>query len=133
LVDSYFIDRRAYPGEEAKMKRAIAEHGVRRVALRAVPCVVLVAAVAAETAISSPALAQGAPTAPAARDNPVPPTMRDNAPPDATEGRAQAPIGHRQPRPRDLPTNLQRGEGSGIERSPVDRDLDQKLQICRGC
>jgi hypothetical protein len=42
----------------------------------------------------------------------------------------EAPIGHRQPRPQDLPESVRRDEG---ERSPAERALDEKLQICRGC
>ena len=99
----------------------------------------LVAAVTADTIVSNVALAQGGPSAPAAqgnqdnRGNPVPPAVQGNPPPPAaTEGRAQAPIGHRQPRPQDLPPDVRREEG-GMVRSPVDRELDQKMQICRDC
>ena len=114
---------------------------VRRGARRASPGIItslglLAAAVTAQTTISSVALAQGAPSSPAAqgdRGNSVPPAVQGNPPPPAaTEGRAQAPTGHRQPRPGDLPPDVQREEG-GMVRSPVDRDLDQKMQICRGC
>src|SRR5262245_22597057 len=45
-------------------------------------------------------------------------------------GRMEAPIGHRQPRPQDLPENVQRDEG---RRSAADEELDKKLQICKGC
>jgi hypothetical protein len=99
----------------------------------------LVAAVTADTIVSNVALAQGGPSAPAAqgnqdnRGNPVPPAVQGNPPPPAaTEGRAQAPIGHRQPRPQDLPPDVRREDG-GMVRSPVDRELDQKMQICRDC
>jgi hypothetical protein len=62
-----------------------------------------------------------------------PPEAREvNPPAPATDARGQAPIGHRQPRPRDLPPNVLRDEGGGV-RSPVDQELDQKMQICRGC
>jgi hypothetical protein len=91
--------------------------------------------VTAQTTVASVALAQGGPSAPAAQDgrgNPVPPAVQDNPPPPATEGRGQAPVGHRQPRPGDLPADVRREEG-GMVRSPVDRELDQKMQICRGC
>jgi hypothetical protein len=44
--------------------------------------------------------------------------------------RLQAPIGHRQPRPSDLPPGMARDEGA---RTPAERELDEKLQICRGC
>jgi hypothetical protein len=44
--------------------------------------------------------------------------------------RQQAPIGHRQPRPQDLPPSVRQHEG-GV--SPRQRDFDQQLYICRGC
>jgi hypothetical protein len=52
-----------------------------------------------------------------------------SAPPPSTNGRAlpQAPIGHRQPRAADVPSQ---GE---ITIAPGDVGIDQKLQICRGC
>jgi hypothetical protein len=124
-------------GEEANMHGAFAEHGRRSAARGAITWIALLAAaVTVQTTVSSVALAQGSPSAPAAQDNrdhPVPPAVQGNPPPPAaTEGRAQAPIGHRQPRPGDLPPDVRREEG-GMVRSPVDRELDQKLQICRGC
>src|SRR5262245_9931497 len=129
--------------EEANMQEAFAECGVGRGAAPGIVTwlAVLAAAVTVETTPISVALAQGSPSAPAAQDNrdnrdnrgnPVPPAVQGNPPPAATEGRAQAPIGHRQPRPGDLPPDARREEG-GMVRSPVDRELDQKLQICRGC
>ena len=49
--------------------------------------------------------------------------------------REQAPIGHRQPRPQDLPPSVQREEsqGSAPQGDITDRRIDQQLQICRGC
>ena len=122
------------------MQQAFARRGARRVASGIITWLALLAAaVMAETTVASVALAQGGPSAPAAPDNqddrgnPVPPAVQGNPPPPAaTEGRAQAPIGHRQPRPGDLPSDVRREEG-GMVRSPVDRDLDQKMQICRDC
>jgi hypothetical protein len=127
-------------GEEANMQGAFAERGPHRAARGIITWLALLAAaVTAETTVSSVAQAQGSPSAPAAqenrdnRGNPVPPAVQGNPPPPAaTEGRAQAPIGHRQPRPGDLPPDVRREEG-GMVRSPVDRELDQKMQICRGC
>jgi hypothetical protein len=124
-------------GEEANMQQAFARRGARRAPPEIIAWLALLAAaVTAQTTVSSVALAQGGPSAPAAqdnRDNPVPPAVQGNPPPPpATEGRAQAPIGHRQPRPGDLPPDVRREEG-GMVRSPVDRELDQKMQICRGC
>ena len=121
------------------MQETFARGGARRAAPGIITWIALLAAaVMAQTTASSVALAQGSPSAPAAqgnrdnRGNPVPPAVQGNPPPAATEGRAQAPIGHRQPRPGDLPPDVRREEG-GMVRSPVDREFDQKLQICRGC
>jgi hypothetical protein len=127
-------------GEEANMQGAFAERGPHRAARGIITWLALLAAaVTAETTVSSVAQAQGSPSAPAAqenrdnRGNPVPPAVQGNPPPPAaTEGRGQAPVGHRQPRPGDLPPDVRREEG-GMVRSPVDRELDQKMQICRGC
>jgi len=58
---------------------------------------------------------------------------RQGAQPIETEGRMQAPIGHRQPRVQDLPPSVLRkesGEGGG---SNAEIELDQKLGICKGC
>jgi hypothetical protein len=44
----------------------------------------------------------------------------------------QAPIGHRQPRAADLPTTIPR-DSSDEWLDRVNRDIDRKLEICRGC
>jgi hypothetical protein len=127
-------------GEEANMQQAFSRRGPRRAAPGIIAWLALLAAaVTAQTSVSSVALAQGGPSAPAAQDNrdnrgnSVPPAVQGNPPsPPATEGRAQAPVGHRQPRPGDLPPDVRREEG-GMVRSPLDREIDQKMQICRGC
>jgi hypothetical protein len=50
---------------------------------------------------------------------------------DAREdARRQAPIGHRQPRPGDLPPGLDQNLG---KRSLEDQELDRKMRICRDC
>src|SRR5262245_35668615 len=46
------------------------------------------------------------------------------------QGRFEAPVGHRQPRPSDLPPGAAEDEGA---RTPEQRALDRSLQICRGC
>ena len=43
----------------------------------------------------------------------------------------QAPVGHRQPRPSDLPPSVLRAEEGG--RTQAQEDFDKKLQICKGC
>jgi hypothetical protein len=122
--------------EEANMQEAFARRGARRAAPEIIAFALVAAAVTAQTTVSSVALA---PSAPAAQDNQdnrgnsVPPAVQGNPPPPAaTEGRGQAPVGHRQPRPGDLPPDVRREEG-GMVRSPADRELDQKMQICRDC
>jgi hypothetical protein len=75
-----------------------------------------------------------------AQNDPLPQTDSRGsslAPPDAQpafpQGRMQAPVGHRQPRAQDLPPSVLRnegGEGRGIN---AERELDQKLGICKGC
>jgi len=45
------------------------------------------------------------------------------------DARRQAPIGHRQPTPKDLPS----GEQNLGTRSLEDQALDRKMRICRGC
>jgi hypothetical protein len=60
---------------------------------------------------------------------------RLDAPSPGAPGRIpEAPVGHRQPRPQDLPPSVLREEGGG-NRGGVnaDRQLDQELQICKGC
>ena len=41
-----------------------------------------------------------------------------------------APIGHRQPRAKDLPSEVNQATTAP---TPKDKELDQKLRICRGC
>jgi len=57
------------------------------------------------------------------------PSSTMSAPQLPTTGQAgaQAPIGHRQPRPADVPNQSQIGS------SPADAEIDQKLTICRVC
>jgi hypothetical protein len=44
----------------------------------------------------------------------------------------QAPIGHRQPRPADVPEAAQASPGDA-ELRRLDTEIDRKLIICRGC
>jgi hypothetical protein len=65
-----------------------------------------------------------------AQNNPTP-RPETPAPRPDTQGRAlEAPVGHRQPRPEDLPPSVRREEGT---RTPDQEALDKKLEICRGC
>lgn len=43
-----------------------------------------------------------------------------------------APVGHRQPRRADVPQH-QAGSAGEQQQKQVDRELDRKLIICRGC
>jgi hypothetical protein len=43
-----------------------------------------------------------------------------------------APVGHRQPTAADIPKNVTK-DAADLEREKRDRELDAKLQICRGC
>jgi hypothetical protein len=45
-------------------------------------------------------------------------------------GNREAPIGHRQPRAKDVPP---RNEDNLGVRSPEDQAVDRKLRICRDC
>jgi hypothetical protein len=51
-------------------------------------------------------------------------------PQQGTDPRLKAPIGHRQPRPSDLPPNVRRDEDRP---ATTDKELDERLKICRGC
>jgi hypothetical protein len=80
----------------------------------------MIAAVAAAAAISSSALAQN--------------SVKDLAPlraeaPHTTGQASKAPIGHRQPRVKDVPADLE----ENLQPSLEDRKLDERLNICRGC
>ena len=44
----------------------------------------------------------------------------------------QAPVGHRQPRASDLPASKPR-DPSDEWLARINRELDRKIQICRGC
>ena len=55
---------------------------------------------------------------------------QENAEP-TPKGRVEAPVGHRQPRPEDLPARILKREGS---RTESEKQLDRTLNdICRGC
>jgi hypothetical protein len=88
----------------------------RRVMMLGVP---LTALILLGAAFSSAALAQ-ANLAPHAQPQP-------RVEPGA---RMQAPIGHRQPRPQDLPPSVLRNEGRP---AADEKALDKNLEICRSC
>jgi hypothetical protein len=83
-------------------------------------------------------IATGLPiTAAAERNDSRPPDSQAlNPQPLESQGRIQAPIGHRQPRPQDLPPSVLReeeGGGGGSDRTRAQEDFDKGLQICKGC
>jgi hypothetical protein len=69
--------------------------------------------------------------APSASQNPPTSQSRDQSP--IAQSRYQAPVGHRQPKPSDLPAETQRNENSEGLPSSGTSDIDRKLRICRGC
>src|SRR5215471_4993937 len=74
----------------------------------------------------------------AAQNNPDPASRQSGGAPTTgqtgTAGQAggvrEAPVGHRQPRAKDLPASP--NESAPI-RSPEEQDVDRKLRICRDC
>jgi hypothetical protein len=66
-----------------------------------------------------------------AERNSAPASPPSAAPAVDSQGRAQAPIGHRQPRPQDLPPSVLREEEGG--RTRAQEEFDKSLQICKGC
>jgi hypothetical protein len=52
------------------------------------------------------------------------------SPAPSVEPRLEAPIGHRQPNAEDVPAEVLKNEGTSNRNQ---RDLDKKLDICRGC
>lgn len=88
---------------------------------RHVPALTIALAALIAAGVSSAAAAQDAP----AQDAPAPVTTLQGVP--------QAPIGHRQPRPAELPRDIQRDERDG--RTDAQKALDKKLEnsICQKC
>ena len=74
--------------------------------------------------LQSFALAQSSPSAIPAETNGLGPPL------SAAHSPMQAPIGHLQPEPRDLPPGLLDGD---ISRTKEQIEFDKNLRICRGC
>jgi hypothetical protein len=83
--------------------------------------------------MAAPGLAQDNP--PRGSDSGAIPPPRLNAPSSGAQDRIpEAPVGHRQPRPQDLPPSVLRDEGGASGRgSNAEQKLEQELQICKGC
>jgi hypothetical protein len=88
------------------------------------------AAIAATLVLTTLACSEAAAqTRPNPSDDPMV-GLRANPQP-GTDPRFQAPIGHRQPRPQDLPPAVRHDENRTS--GGTDQELDRKLRICRGC
>jgi hypothetical protein len=61
--------------------------------------------------------------------SPAPQTHSSGATPAAWP----APVGHRQPRAADIPMDMAKKRDLDAELERLDRALDGKLKICRGC
>lgn len=108
--------------------RAIGSRGDRRTATT---FITVAAAVMLSIVAWDAALAQTSPTV-GSRSSPqiTPQSPLQISPQPGADPRLKAPIGHRQPRPSDLPPSVRRDEDRP---ATTDRELDQRLQICRGC
>jgi hypothetical protein len=90
-----------------------------------------VRAIAASNALVAVALLW---SAAAAQNNPDQQSPATNGSAQSTSRPAgrpwDAPIGHRQPRAKDVPSWIEKNLGT---RSPEDQTIDRKLRICRDC
>jgi hypothetical protein len=91
--------------------------------------IVMAYAVAAAMVAWTAAVAQNNPNQPSPPASRSPQTtgQGDNNPGQTTR---EAPVGHRQPKAKDLPPGIQ--DNYGV-RSPEDEELRRKLRICRDC
>jgi hypothetical protein len=110
------------------MSRGRADHAKRR--WRQVTMPVAALAVMITAGLPSTAVAER-------NDRRPPDSQALNPQPLDSQGRLQAPIGHRQPRLQDLPPSLRReeegGGGGDSGRTRAQEDFDRGLQICKGC
>jgi hypothetical protein len=93
----------------------------------------VVLAMAAGDVLVQETLAQNAPmTGQSLQTPPLPPLQSPST--SGAAGIPQAPVGHRQPTPRDLPPEIRREEQSPVQSpAPAQRGIDQDLRICSGC
>jgi hypothetical protein len=63
-----------------------------------------------------------------AQNNSNQPSRPPVSEPQTTGQAPRAPVGHRQPTAKDVPSE----QGTGVK-SPEVEELDRKLRICRGC
>jgi len=97
----------------------------RVVAMRAVA---MTYAIVAALAVGSAALAQNNADQPSGSGAQT--TGRAGSDAGQRTGVKEAPIGHRQPKARDVPRGVEENLGA---RSPEDAAVDRKLRICRDC
>ena len=106
------------------MKPTFADQAVRCFAARIVTWVAVLSSVFLSVAFADNAATSAQSPPAATQANPSPP---------ATDTPWQAPIGHRQPRSSDLPSNVLRDE-NGVVRSPFLDTPDLTIgDICRPC
>jgi hypothetical protein len=93
--------------------------------------VVVTYALLAAVVVCSAAVAQNNPNQPSPPASGSPQTTGQS---DTTTGQVntgrEAPVGHRQPKAKDVPPEVQ--DNYGV-RSPEDEELRRKLRICRDC
>lgn len=87
-------------------------------------------ATVAALAVGSAALAQNNADRPSGSSGSAETTGRANSGAGQPTGVREAPIGHRQPRAKDVPRGIDENLGA---RSPEDQAVDRKLRICRDC
>jgi hypothetical protein len=87
-------------------------------------------AVVAAVLVWNAALAQNNPDQPPPRSSGSAQTTGQGDNWGRTDSGREAPIGHRQPRAKDVPARIE--DNLGV-RSPEDEAIDRKLRICRDC
>jgi hypothetical protein len=87
-------------------------------------------------------IAVALPAAALAQTNTQPPSDSQALDQQPKQSPWPAPVGHRQPRPSDLPPSVLRaedgggetqGQGEGGGKTRGQADIDKDLQICKGC
>jgi hypothetical protein len=81
---------------------------------------------------SAPGFAGGGSTTSAIHNLVTNPPGHDDAPEKLVSLFRQAPVGHRQLRPSDIPETTQLSPLES-ELRRIDKEIDEKLIICRGC
>ncbi len=87
-------------------------------------------ALVAAVLLGNAALAQNNPDQPPPRSSGSAQTTGQDDNWGRTNSGKEAPIGHRQPRAKDVPARIE--DNLGV-RSPEEEAIDRKLRICRDC